>query len=212
MSPRKRKKGNRKTNSIMLLVCEGEKTERLYFENFREKGAYLTIKTMSSQDKDAKGVVEYAIERMRHDGYNPQNGGEYVYCVFDCDNQDKTVTNKELREAIEKANKNGINICFSNPFFELWFLLHFERITERQVKERIYQRLDKHMTKYSKNKNYYELLCENMEDAIQNSKKLVKMHNDNGINIVSTESNPCTQVHEVIDRIENIKKENCKKR
>jgi len=56
-----------------------------------------------------------------------------VICVFDCD------ANKEvnLAKAFKNARENKIEICFSNPRFELWFLLHYEYADQPFTKEKL---------------------------------------------------------------------------
>lgn len=48
-----------------------------------------------------------------------------IWCVFDRDDN----TNAMLSKAKQVAIKEGYQIAFSNPSFEVWFLLHFNNQT-----------------------------------------------------------------------------------
>lgn len=56
------------------------------------------------------------------DGYYPKDGDQ-LWCVFDCDDN----KDSELQAAILYAEKHGYKIAYSNPAFEYWYLLHFEK-------------------------------------------------------------------------------------
>lgn len=45
------------------------------------------------------------------------------WCVFDVE---WPRNHPRLREAVQQARGNGINLAISNPCFELWLILHFE--------------------------------------------------------------------------------------
>ena len=48
-----------------------------------------------------------------------------IWCFFDRDDN----TNIMLSKAKQMALKEGYQIAFSNPSFEIWFLLHFNNQT-----------------------------------------------------------------------------------
>lgn len=57
-----RKSPKRETYKTVLIVCEGQKTEKLYFENLilEEKLSSVNIKVYSGNNSDPKSVVESA--------------------------------------------------------------------------------------------------------------------------------------------------------
>lgn len=89
-------------------------------------------------------------------------------------------------------------MCLSNPFFELWFLLHYEYADQSFTKEKLESRLEKHIQNYVKNKDYYGELLLKRDDAIKNAGKLNEYHSSNDVSLESVKGNPSTQVHEVI--------------
>ena len=65
--------------------------------------------------KHAKSLISQA-------DYYPKDGDQ-LWCVFDCDDN----KDSELQAAISYAEKHGYKIAYSNPVFEYWYLLHFEK-------------------------------------------------------------------------------------
>jgi hypothetical protein len=114
---------------LFLIVCEGEITEKDYFNCLRikKKISSLRIRIVTGgkdcRGTDPKTLVECA-KRKRVE-FLKQEGLDYdqTWCVFDCDDH------KTLDQAIDQANANGINHALSNPCFEIWCLLHFRMQT-----------------------------------------------------------------------------------
>lgn len=91
-----------------LIVCEGEKTEPLYFEGFRVPTVHIEIEGMG---RDPRTVVNRAIALYNQDTY------DQVWCVFDRDD----VPPELFNQAIQLANGNSIKVAYSNQVFELWY-------------------------------------------------------------------------------------------
>jgi hypothetical protein len=51
---------------------------------------------------------------------------EAVWCVFDVENPHH---NQSFDRAVFLADQNGYQLAVSNPAFEFWYVLHFERTT-----------------------------------------------------------------------------------
>ena len=66
--------------------------------------------------KHAKSLISQA-------DYYPKDGSVGFWCVFDCDDN----KDSELQAAISYSEKHGYKIAYSNPAFEYWYLLHFEK-------------------------------------------------------------------------------------
>lgn len=122
--------------------------------------------------------------------------GDAIWCVFDCDEN----TNEDLSHACKIAGKD-IKICMSNPNFELWFLLHFSLIVSKLTRSEVIEKLKEHISGYEKNKDYYDLLLGDRPTAIENAKKLIKKHETNGVKLINVESNPSTQVQNIVEEI-----------
>ena len=102
----------------LLIICEGEKTEPIYFESFNAPKDVVTIVGVGF---DPLTLVQEAIRRKQQTA----NSGlpyDQVWCVFDRDDW----TRHCFLQAIELARSKTIEIAYSNEAFELWYLLHFD--------------------------------------------------------------------------------------
>ena len=122
--------------------------------------------------------------------------GDIIWCVFDCDEN----TNDAISQACKIAGKD-VKICLSNPNFELWFLLHFSPIASKLDRFEVVNKLKEYIPKYDKTLDVYDLLLNNRSIAIDNAKKLNKLHEKDEIKLISVESNPSTQVYRVVEEI-----------
>lgn len=117
-----------------FILCEGENTERWYFEKFIDLKKYFGISSLLS--------IEYLEKTEEHKSWsNPsklfeladrvRKGKKYAYdanfdkiiIVFDADiyeSQDRSVYDN----LVAKASSDNI-ICVTNPSFELFLLLHY---------------------------------------------------------------------------------------
>lgn len=192
-----------KSISTMWIFCEGEKTEIHYFKHLRSdlRIQKLQIKVNSSDNKNALGVVNYALKFLeRKRDYVP---GDIIACVFDRDQN----SSEELKLAQKLASHKGIDIIFSNPCFEFWILSHFECYKRPLEKDMLKRRLISSLGQYSKNDPLlYDKTKEHIGDAIKFSKDIISMHENDGVEIISRDSNPSTLVHQLIEQIHNFEK------
>jgi hypothetical protein len=109
-----------------LIVCEDEKTERVYFEGFREKIPAETIYLKAvGTGLDSKGVVERAIKEKELLSLEAKKDVDVVWVVFDKDDADKNDgKRKRFTEAFAIAHENNLRTAYSNEVFEVWLLLH----------------------------------------------------------------------------------------
>jgi len=192
---KRRKQKTRIPHKVYVIVCEGKKTERIYFKKYRTRYSNLWIKTPDSKYTDPKNLTKFAKKQIKEENLIFDNG-DAIWCVFDCDENE----NIDLTEACKIAGKD-INISFSNPNFELWFLLHFELYVTKIERSEVIQRLKKYIPQYEKNMNVYDLLLDKRSQAMINAKKLIRKHEKNGIEQLSVESNPSTQVYSIVEEI-----------
>lgn len=105
-----------------LIVCEGEKTEPLYFaaiarEVKQKLGGNLDVPTIktSGEGRGTVRLVEKAVELVNRSDINYQ----HVWVVMDKDDFG------DFDEAIEMAKAHGFEVAWSNQCFEYWLYLHF---------------------------------------------------------------------------------------
>lgn len=190
----------RKSKNVILIVCEGNKTERLYFEELKRHKRLPTtqIKFPKTMKTDPVGIVKHAIKLVENESIDFKFGDQ-VWCVFDADNN----TQQQLDKANKLAGKN-IKLFLSNPSFEIWYLLHFELYKDSINNEDLLNRLKNHIIGYEKNKCYYTQVLNRQTDAITNAKALVSMHTENDIDLFSIKSNPSTQIYKILEKIETL--------
>lgn len=189
--------GRRKRNPVVYLICEGSETEIRYFKKFRSRECNIDIVPIPSQYKSADKLVQKARATIGYSPYYPDEG-DIIWCVFDRDDN----TNAMLSKAKQMAIKEGYQIAFSNPSFEVWFLLHFNnQTTPVENCETAIKLLKKkgRLEQYEKNKEVYEQLKPLQEAAIDRAKKRVSVLQAEHTEILSRESNPVTTVAELVE-------------
>lgn len=188
-----------------LIVCEGEKTERNYFEAFKSdlpKGV-IAIDVVGAGMNTLSLLNEAT--RLREKRKKERKAGFVVYeydevwIVFDKDDFN------QYDLAIIRAEQEQIKCAYSNQAFELWYLLHFDyhdsALHRSQYQEMLSERLG---FNYEKNaSNIYDALKKNSQaDAIRNAKKLYKSYD----NISPAQKDPSTKVHELVEQLNTHKK------
>jgi len=201
---RSRSVRTRRCKNILVIVCEGEKTEVQYFESFRKRNSGVNIKPIHGKCTDPKNIVKFANKCIDKWGINFKEG-DGIWCVFDVDeNRDEAI-----KDAVKQAENNTIQVALSNPCFELWYLLHFEYIRSQISRVEAYERLREDFIQgYEKNMKVYDRLLEKLPGAIKNSKELNKMHEDDHVDLFTKESNPSSQVYKLVEFINELYKKN----
>lgn len=176
----------------ILILCEGEKTEPLYFHGFK-KDFKLNNVSIEGLGANTDTIVQEAIRR--------QKDYEQIWCVFDRDSFEKHNFNRAFA-LIKKYPK--IKIVYSNEAFELWYLLHFNYYDTGISREQYKTKLSKYLEeKYQKNsKNMYERLLPFQNKAINNAKKLLRTYKRPN----PEKDNPSTTVFELVERLNQFKK------
>lgn len=200
-----RKKSKRAAYDKVLIVCEGKKTEPLYFKDARN---YHKLNTLNIQvegiGKDPLTLVKHAqalcIEEDRlGDPY------DRVFCVFD---KDQHTTYEQALVLVENIGLKGEWLAVTSvPCFEYWLLLHFVYTSQPfypvsglSASQAAHKELKKHIPDYEKGgEGLYSKLIGQVEAAIGYSKRIADEAGRN-----STD-NPSTKMHEVIEYIREIK-------
>jgi len=124
----KRRPPTKKPRLRILIVCEGERTEVLYFGLFvrRLQASNVRLEIHGNQcGSDPQSVVEYARELVTED-----KGIDLCYCVIDRDLHPigRFDTAISIGAALDDriGHKRIFDVVVSYPCIEYWFLLHFE--------------------------------------------------------------------------------------
>lgn len=133
-----RRQGCRPPRRYFLIVCEGEKTEPLYFDEFRKalcNGEGNRVVVVGAAD-NTQHLVERArleVEERKESGMPPFYN---VWVVFDKDDFPNDRFDNAISAIAEenaKADPKGKmpfwHAAWSNEAFEIWYLAHFRDIT-----------------------------------------------------------------------------------
>ncbi|MCW5588593.1 MAG: RloB domain-containing protein [Legionellales bacterium] len=196
-----RKKGQRKPYDVVLIVCEGSKTEPNYLKGLCEylqlNPANIVIKSCSLGN-DPMSIVNFALKEHKRDDY------DRIYCVFD-----KEHTNyQQALDKISSQNKISIYAITSSPCFEYWLLLHYEDTSKpfheksnKSVGDQLKSLLKKYIKNYHEaNKDIFVITQKHLKQAIIRAKRIDKMQEKNGTD------NPSTKVYQLVEYLISIKK------
>ncbi len=117
--PPRRRPPHRPLKTTVLLVCEGKKTERNYFDQLKREDAIcerFSIRVQRGKGGSPEAVAKYAVERK--DNSNVEY--DEVWCVMDVEDANQRAS---LDKALTILGKNNIEACLSNPAFEVWLLV-----------------------------------------------------------------------------------------
>jgi len=186
----------------ILIVCEGEKTEPIYFEALahEEEVRLVRIEIVRSGGVP-KSNVEQAVSMKRAaqreaKGQRDANlAYDEVWCVFDVDEH------PHLAEALDQAQANAIHVALSNPCFELWIFLHFQDQRAHIERHKLQSACRQHLPGYSKVAAYAELQPRYGE-AIRRAVALANWQEQQG----RKHANPSTGVHLLTERLRNLGK------
>ena len=93
-------------------------------------------------------------------------------------------------------------MAYSNPSFELWFLLHFvnqqTEVEDCQALIRLLKQPNR-IPDYEKNKDYFDVLKPLQSTAIQRAKARAEQVRNQDTELISRQSNPLTTVWELVE-------------
>jgi len=207
----------RKYLRFFLIVCEDQKTEPYYFEKFKEKFPKETIFLRPvGTGRSSKGVVEQSVIEREKLFEETHKTIDEVWAVFDKDDADKKAGNRQrFIEAFEIAEKEKIQIAYSNEVFELWLLLHFTNVSSEEPIPRtdIYAKLEVNIQKIPfydtfvykhGNKDIIDIVLKsgNETQAMDRAERLNFAHNLK--NNQPIDANPNTKVHVLVKRLREL--------
>lgn len=215
-----RKKASCAPYEKVLIVCEGGKTEPIYFEEIRDyhEISLANVEVTGECGSDPMSVVHHAIKLYGAElDKNPEEGFDRVYCVFDRDSYHQQ--GRKYQEALAKLKQLRAKKFYainSVPCFEYWFILHFDRTTKsysnrgsKSVAGVVLSELMSHWPQYEKAmEGTYQYLLKQQEQAKRTNKKSAKENAEYALAEAAATgaSDPITHVHELVDYLENIKK------
>jgi hypothetical protein len=186
----------------VLIVCEGSKTEPLYFDAIRQANripaAHIAIMP-SELGTEPRQVVDFAVAH-----FNRTKQFEHVYAVFDRDEHNTYSDALQRAQALHKSLKNDERKVVeflavpSVPCFELWLLLHFEDVFAFGHRSEMTDKLKVHIPHYAKGVGgIYKLTEPKLAEATARAISLKGRFNaENGVD-------PVTHIHELVQQLQN---------
>lgn len=193
----------------VLVVCEGAKTEPSYFHRLRDH-LRLQNNVEVTVDRSDNGsapisVVDYAIgkraARVAIAKSSPYlTEFDVVWCVIDVE---APQPHKSLHRAVDKAQANRLRVALSNPCFEYWYILHFEKTSALfQYNSHVIKRLRRQYPRYKKNDpDFFDEVYPRTESAVRNARQVIK---ERGYGEDLRNCNPSTHVHRVVEHLRQI--------
>jgi hypothetical protein len=215
--PRGNKK-KKKLKPVLHIFCEGAKTEPHYFngylkEHFSNNRLLKVIRVEKTNKNTPIQLVEEAT-RLKTDRITPAH--DVFWVVYDREATNK-YSNNLHKQALDKAKGNDINVCITNVCFEVWILLHINEVNapysscnDLLKNSSLKTYLKTHgIRNYDKaNENVFELILNEIPNARRRAKK---MNSETLKSSYETDTNPhllnpYTQVHELLDAIDEFAK------
>lgn len=137
-----------KPKKSFYIICEGEKTEKQYFDGIFNHRRSLNIDqfidiVVIEQEEGVTHIphpvhiVDGCINLIDNEDGTQTDLIDYdstideIWVIFDRD--PNTFVEKQYHEVKEKCESYGINIGFTNPTFEFWLLLHLDNIEQYNI-------------------------------------------------------------------------------
>ncbi|NOQ34867.1 MAG: hypothetical protein GQ569_03125 [Methylococcaceae bacterium] len=196
----KRNQDSRNPRQTMIIACEGSKTEPLYFKAIfadlkrNHKIAATSLVIAKHQHTNPNGVLD---DLLNHPNYQDF---EHQWIVIDRDEERTHGGGHSLEgfnQAITRAIAKKIKVAYSNPCFEIWYLLHFEYRNTAMHRDELISKLEADYG-YQKNQLFQQ---GSVELAITNAKRLLDSYG----NLNPAHDNPSTKVHELVELLFNFK-------
>ncbi len=192
----------------LIIACEDSVSAPLYFnaifDDLKKNHAIAASSLVFAKhnNTDPYGVLDDLLNHPNYQNFDHQwiaidrdvertNGGGH--------------TLKNFNQAITRARDKNIKVAYSNPCFEIWYLLHLNyRNTAIDRDELI--KLLKHNYHYKKNKLFI-LSQDQQKIAIKNANNLIQSWIDTQGTTIPATDNPSTTVHDLVTLLNGFKKD-----
>ncbi|MBM4032519.1 MAG: RloB domain-containing protein [Planctomycetes bacterium] len=178
----RRARSPRPIKRTILIVGEGRETEPNYFDGLKREDAVsarFAVTVIKGPGFSPEQVLDVALNRMNVARRRGEDFDE-VWCVVDVEGLGRHDSLRKMRQSARNAD---IQLCLSNPSFEVWLLSHFVRIAKSyNGSDAVAADLTKHWQacfgqEYQKNdERVYERLAARTPTAIQNARWVREKH------------------------------------
>lgn len=185
----------------IIIVVEGKKTEKQYFTNLKISFHKLTLHVEVHPGigkYDALSLVKYASELKKKDLNNNVWDEQIDQIWVVCDTEGVQNVRK-IQSAKMLASRNGIKLALSNPCFEYWGILHYQKTFRPfQTPEKVKQYLrEAYIPGYEESMDLFALTKDRINFALGNVNELRNENNDHW----RKNCNPSTDVDGLITNL-----------
>lgn len=198
----------REEKKAVLIALEDTKSSRFYFEDLiNDKGLTGQVVFAEHWGTDPDSVIKAVIksvEKFSHIQY------EKKWIVIDRDGWSKS----QINGTVQRAKDLDICVAISNEAYELWILLHFEKLTSSTGRVQLNHRLNKIFLercgkKYEKSsRDVYRFTKEFQQKAVKNAQLLVEKHIRDHGKLKPYENNPLTTIFQLITCLNTLYSQN----
>lgn len=196
----RRVQGTKQPQRVLVIVCEGKKTEPDYFGGLAAKYKLSTLDIQIVKDQGAPiSIVAEAVEQKK----KLSDRRDEVWCVFDTEVKAR---NASFDKAVDMARSHGLALAVSNPAFEYWYVLHYES-TDRPFYDatEALEKLKEYLPHYEKGTPLFKEFEPRIPTAIRNAEQLRQAASEPW----DEYPNPSTTVDRLVLLIEDLVRELC---
>ncbi len=220
----KRRENSRPERVYILIVCEGERTEPLYFRSLAETLPPNSVQvTAEGIGDNTLSLVKRAFKIWHNTGLgNLGRIHDQLWVVFDrdsfpADQFDNAIKSCEANSkaasepgtAVEPSEgerarpEPSARAAWSNEAFELWYVLHFtDRVTAVPRKEFKAELTRRFGEAYVKNDPEIYRKLQKLGDEAEAIRRAKRMHGEfTAANQACSKSNPCTTVFQLVEEL-----------
>lgn len=155
-----RKKGSKEPKSKYFIVPEGDKTELQYFQGVKNSREEIGIKDLIEiipvENEESEFGQSHPLKKIENFKKSLEDkkiiyDNEIDKVCFIVDRDPQNFNEEQYDNFIDKCVKNGYFSYISNPTFELFLIMHKDKILELDRKELLENR------KINKNKRFLEV-------------------------------------------------------
>ncbi|MEX1030439.1 MAG: RloB family protein [Paenibacillaceae bacterium] len=173
-------------------------TELTYFNNFKSRRVNIDVRITKAKHTDPVNLVAEARKIISEKQLDVRSGIDEIWCVLDLDT---SPDNEYVITFLTKARRANTKIAYSNPCFEIWFLLHFQSITGNVGVKQLMKKLLSEVPSYQKGKCIYSYIGDMTDQAISNGEKLEILHSGKLNKSDFKGSNPYTEVFKLVSNL-----------
>lgn len=191
----------------LVIACEDSVSAPLYFnaifDDLKINHAIAASSLVIAKHKhtDPYGVLEDLLDHPDYQDFDHQ------WIVIDRDEERTNSgghTLESFNQAIVRAKAKKIKVAYSNPCFEIWYLLHFDYRNTTIDRDELVKQLE-HDYRYKK--NALLILNQDQQDAaIKNATNLIRSWVDAQGTTKPATDNPSTTVHDLVVLLNGFKK------